>query len=247
MTPTGGERRPGPSRREDGFRALGTAILAVLVATGVLLLLPRGCGGSLRTADARIQSLLHDALRDGLQLELPGHEEPLKGARVRLALPAVHVVDEDHAVAVITLDFTGTFSETRVSSLGYERIPFVRDGRGRWTAPDGYAPRLTAAVAALEARRAALEAGAPERLDALATEAAPPSGELFRVRALLSLKERRVRSERWLLRSERDRVEVAEDYRIDGVLPERPVHEKGMRNLTLVPSDAGLQFSPPLM
>ncbi|HLT28498.1 MAG TPA: hypothetical protein VK013_00520 [Myxococcaceae bacterium] len=242
---------PGSGRhRQDGFRALGSALVVVLALSAVVLLGPRLLGGTgFSSPDARIQGLLHDALRDGTLFDIPGSDVPLRAGRVRSRLPTVDVLDADRAVAVITLDVTGTFGDTQVSSLGWERIPFERDARGRWHAPQGMAPRLTASLAALESRRAALEAGASDAVDALSTEAAPPAQELSRMRALQALADRRYDVEAWLLRSERDRVEVAERYRVRGTLPERPVDEKGLRNLTLVPSadGEGLLFSPPLM
>lgn len=249
MTSAGTEGPGSKQHRQDGFRALGTALVVVGALSALVLLGPKLFGGTgLSSPDARIQGLLHDALRDGTVFDIPGSDTPLRAARVRARLPIVDVVEADHAVAVITLDVTGTFGEVEVSSLGYERIPFERDERGRWHAPKGFAPRLTASLVALEARRAALEAGDPGAVDALSTDAAPPARELSRMRGLQALSERSYRAEAWLLRSERDRVEVAERYRLQGSLPERPVDEKGLRNLTLVPAQGeGLLFSPPLM
>lgn len=224
-------------------------MVVVLALTGVVLLGPKLFGGTgFSSPDARIQGLLHDTLRDGTLFAIPGSDEPLRAGRVRMRLPTVEVLDADRALAVITLDVTGTFGDTEVSSLGYERIPFTRDARGKWQAPEGFAPRLTAALSALEARREALEAGAAEAIDALSTDAAPPAQELSRMREVQALAQRRYDAEAWLLRSERDRVDVAERYRLRGELPERPVDEKGLRNLTLVPVEGeGLLFSPPLM
>lgn len=249
MTSTGTEGPGSRRHRQDGFRALGSALVVVLALGGLVALAPRLFGGTgWSSPDVRIQGQLQNALRDGAIFDIPGLEEPLRAGRVRLKLPSVDVLDADHAVAVVTLDVTGALGDTEVSSLGYERIPFERDARGRWHAPQGLAPRLTAALAALEARRVALEAGAAERIDALSMDTAPPAQELSRMRFLQSLAQRRFDVETWLLRSERDRVEVAERYRVRGTLPERPVDEKGMRNLTLVPTEGeGLLFSPPLM
>jgi hypothetical protein len=104
----------------------------------------------------------------------------------------------EEALVTATLDLEavlerpGEAESTRVSSLGLERVRFIQRG-GSWAPEAGGWPRLAAALAALEQRRLALDAEA----------ARGASGRRYRVRA-------------WYLRSEREAVAVAEDWRLEG-------------------------------
>jgi hypothetical protein len=150
------------------------------------------------------------------------------------------------ADAVATLDAEGRLGETKVSSLGFERIPFVHDG-GAWKPEGAWAPRLAAALAALEARRRALEQGDLETLGRLGR------AEVSAVRAdewvsgLLTLRKRQVRAEAWYLRSERDGVLVSEDFRVLGETPDRPVDERGTRQFVLEQDGTEFFFAAGLM
>lgn len=231
-----------------GFRALGTLLVLAMVSVGLYALVPRLLGGSASTPDVRILTILHDRLVDGVSLEVPGTDAALVGTRVRLGPTTVHVEDGgQRAIAVAMLDFTGSLADTQVTSLGYERVPFVREASGGWALEAGLAPRLTSAVSALEARRRALEAADAPGLTALADAGAPPVEEVAEIREIFALKGRRYLSKAWVLRSERDQVQVAEHYRVIGDAPDRPVDRKALRNLTLVPRGAALLFSPGLM
>jgi hypothetical protein len=150
-------------------------------------------------------------------------------------------------VASATLDFSGRLGRTEVSSLGVEQVPFVL--RGREWVPEGLAaPRLAAVVGALEARRRALEAGDRKTLMALRGpgEAGDGGGEA-EVERVLALQRRRYEARAWYLRLERDEAVVTEEWRLEGVLPSRPVDEKGQRRLSLIRSGEEFLFSPGLM
>jgi hypothetical protein len=117
-------------------------------------------------------------------------------------------------------------------------VRFQRDGLD-WTAPDGLAPRLTRAMAALCARRRALEAGKLQALAALAGQT-PEQAKADPALALaLSVRERRYAVKGWYLRLERDSALVSEDYRLTGVTPDRPVDEAGTRRLELRVNERG--------
>ncbi len=136
----------------------------------------------------------------------------------------------DRAVVTCTLDFTGTFRRaTKVSSLGLERIAFVRRG-GAWEPERGYAPRLTAVVLALEQRRVALQGGEFD---------VPADGGAAELATLKAMTRRGYTADAWYIRSEREDVTVSEDYRLEGALPDRPVDERGTRRLTLTEGPRG--------
>lgn len=231
-----------------GFRALGSALVLAMLGVGLWILVPKLLGGAAGTPDVQVLTILHDRLIDGVSLEVPGTGSPLLGGRVRLGPTTVHL-DEggQRAIAVAMLDLTGRLDQTEVSSLGYERVPFVRTPSGKWAVEGSLAPRLTSAVAALESRRLALERGDPATLASLADEGAPPAEEVSEIREFFALRGRSYQSKSWVMRSERDRTEVAEHYRVQGDTPDRPVDRKGLRNLTLVPRGDALLFSPGLM
>ena len=119
------------------------------------------------------------------------------------------------ALVTATLDLEGALERpldperTRISSLGLERIPFRRAG-GEWEASAGGWPRLAAALEALEARRRGQE------------QARPPG-----------VTRRRWQARAWYLRSEREGVTVAEDWRLTEDAAARPVDELGTTRLVL--------------
>ena len=63
----------------------------------------------------------------------------------------------------------------------------------------------------------------------------------------LAAEGRAYRVERWLLRSEREEVRVAERYRMEGRGAAGPLAAEGQRTLTLHLSGQKLFFSPGLM
>src|SRR5262249_25970702 len=131
-------------------------------------------------------------------------------------------------------DFTGALGAIEVSSLGLERTAFQRMPGG-WRPVDSLAPRLSAIVAALEARRQTLQAADSGRLAHLLASperVQEPSRDPFFQR-LAALQRRRYHVLAWYIRSERDRAEVTEDYHLVGMLSAEPVEEKGARRLAL--------------
>lgn len=159
----------------------------------------------------------------------------LKAQRVSYQrLSVVVAPDRQSATVSGTLDFTGTRNGVAISSLGFERVKFVKKA-DEWTAVDGPAPRLAAIVRALERRRRALDAGDIPRAEGL------DEAEAERYRRLEG---RRFTVQAWFIRSEKEGVEVSEDFRLEGRLPDRPVDEKGTRRLSLA-EDARGEFSFP--
>jgi hypothetical protein len=203
-----------------GFLAATLALgLLVAVFGGKLLGAASGPQGELVT---RLKALEEQGL--SIALDTGQLVAPRPGYQ-RISI----VIDEDGAGALVTstLDFTGEFrrpgrleAPTRVSSLGLERARYVfRDGA--WAPERSDAPRLAAIVAALEERR--------RELSRDGADAGEYPGSTHRA----------WRSEAWFIRSERDAVEVTEEFRFDGITSERPISERGLRRLTLVERDGG--------
>lgn len=144
-------------------------------------------------------------------------------------LSVVVAADGQSATVSGTLDFTGRLGAVTVSSLGFERVAFVL-ADGSWRATQGPAPRLEAIVRALERRRAALQAG---------TIPDAPGLDVVEAERLRRIEQRRYTAEAWFIRSEKERIEVSESFRLEGQLPDRPVDEKGTRRLTLVEDARG--------
>lgn len=234
--------------RGAGFRFAGTAVLALL-AVALLVALTEWVGlGSLTNPESEIITQLKRTERDGLTLPLGTGMPALVAARhhfdritVRLDLP------EHQAMATSTLDLDGKVGEIRVSSLGLERTPFV-ERQGRWSPADGDAPLLRDALAALEGRRRALEQDGPAALAGWVTASS-------RARALgdprlvqwLAIRHRRYQVRAWYVRTERERVVVTEEYRLEGDTPDRPVDEEGRRRLELVREGGRLLFDGALL
>lgn len=227
----------------EEFRLLGFVLAVVLLGA-----LAWHFGGRLLGAaggpELELLSVLKDSERDGFSFSVAGGEGKVTSARhhydrvtAQLDIPA------RRAEAVATLDFEGRWGEARVGSLGLERVPF-RYEDGRWRPVEGLAPRLSAILAALEARRQALERGDRAALSALSGGAGADGPEL---EALLAVSGRKLQVKAWLLRSERDEVLVTEEVRLLGTLPDRPVDELHTRRLYLAPRDGRFLFLRGLM
>lgn len=227
---------------------MGGILIALLAAgVSVLVLMPRMLG--LATGpEVEVITYLKGTEGQGLSLRLPGVAEPLQSREHHFARITVDVAPGgERAVAWATLDFKGRLGRTEVSSLGVERVPFVRRAR-EWVPENLAAPRLAAVVAALESRRRALEAGSREALQTLlAPEAPPGAGEGTELERLLSLSKRRYRVEAWYMRLERDDARASEKWRLEGDLPSQPVDDKGLRQLSLIRREEEFFFSPGLM
>jgi hypothetical protein len=215
----------------------GQKVLGFVAATAALGLLVAVFGQRVLGVAAGPENELITQLK---RLEAPGtvfdERTRLVGAKVSYQRLSV-TIDESGQRATVTgtLDFTGTVGgATAVGSLGLEKVRFERRDDA-WHLVDGPAPRLMAILRALERRRAALQAGVIPEAPGLDVERA----EVFR-----RLQQRVFTVDAWFIRSEREGVEVAEDFRLTGALPERPVDEKGTRRLSLT-EDARGEFSFP--
>jgi hypothetical protein len=133
--------------------------------------------------------------------------------------------DGQRAWVTATLDLeaalqrAGDPEATRVSSLGLERVPFVRRGAS-WEPEAGGWPRLTRGLEALERRRVALEAAAGPGV----------TGRHYTALA-------------WYVRSEREGLAVAEDWRLEEDGPDRRRDQRGTTRLELRSSpDGGFEW-----
>lgn len=236
-------------RSSEDWSRLGGVLILVLAATAAMVVLVPRLLGVAAGPEAEIITVLKSTEREGLSLTVPGVEEPLRSRKHHFARITVNVEPGgERAVAWATLDFDGHLGRTGISSLGVERVPFVRRG-SEWVPERLAAPRLAAVVGALESRRRALEAGDREVLTGLVApglEAATGGGdaELARV---LELQRRRYRAETWFLRLERDEAVATEAWRLEGQLPSRPVDEKGQRRFSLIRNGEEFLFSSGLM
>lgn len=159
----------------------------------------------------------------------------LKAQRASFQRLSVVVAPDGQSATVSgTLDFTGTKDGVSISSLGFERVKFSKKD-DEWRAVDGPAPRLVAIVRALERRRRALQAGDIPQAEGLDQVEA----ERYR-----RLEGRTFTVEAWYIRSEKEGVEVSEDFRLVGRLPDRPVDEKGTRRLSLAEDARGEFYFP---
>jgi hypothetical protein len=197
--------------------------------------------------ESEVLELIKDAERESLQLTLPGLESPaLLSHRAHFDRISVVFASDTEATAHLTLDFDGKLGATTVSSLGVERIPF-RQASGRFQPTAGYAPHLSAVVAALEARRRALEAVDLPALAALGSVSVEVLQANREVAELVSLRGRTYRAESWHLRLEREGAQVTEIFLLAGALPDRPVHRRGSRQLSLVRRNGQFFFSGELL
>jgi hypothetical protein len=206
--------------KEEGAKVLGffVATIAVIVVFALF-------GTKLLGAVSGAENELITALK---KQEVPGsafdESGTLKGERVSYQRLSVAVSPDGQSATVSgTLDFVGEREGIRVSSLGFERVRFVRKD-GEWRPLGGTAPRLSAIVRALDRRRRSLQAAdipTATRLDVA-------EAERYR-----RLEGRTFRVEAWYIRSEKEGVEVSEDYHLTGRLPERPVDERATRRLSL--------------
>lgn len=229
----------------EAWQPLGFVLAVGAVAVCVAVLLPRWLG-SAGGPQSEILSALQHAQSRGVELAIPGSSTPLVSQNLRWARITVTPFESDplRAQAVATLDFEGTFGETRVSSLGLEKIPFVfRDGE--WVPETSLAPLLSRIVATLEQRRSALAGGDAAKLEKLSARASDLKSP--EITALLQLTKRRYSARTWYIRSERDEVLVTESFQLEGEEPDRPVNEVGNRRLTLKPDGQEFVFATGLM
>jgi hypothetical protein len=203
----------------------GAKVLGFLVATIALVLVISVFGTKVLGAASGPENELITFLK---KQEAPGAifdaAGTLKGEKVSYQRLSVIVAPDGQSATVSgTLDFVGQRDGTRVSSLGFERVRFVRKD-DEWRPLDGAAPRLAAIVRALDRRRRSLQAGDIPQAEGL------DAAEAERYRRIEG---RSFKVEAWYIRSEKEGVEVSEDYRLTGRLPERPVNEKATRRFSL--------------
>ncbi|HYR56404.1 MAG TPA: hypothetical protein VEM39_09805 [Myxococcaceae bacterium] len=217
------------------------ALLAVVALAPRLLDLAAG-------PDAAIRTALQQSESAGLSLKIPDSPASLVTRRLHFDRVTTHFDSRgEEAYALSTLDFEGTVDSIKVSSLGVERVVFERAGR-EWRQLQGLAPRLTAVIAALLARRESLESADAERLERLA--ASPEVGraarqdELFR--RVASSPKPRYRVTAWYIRLDRDGALVTEEYQT-GAGDGRFGEEKGTRRLTLERRGSEFLFSGSLL
>ncbi len=210
-----------PGRKQAVFGLL----VAAAVVGALAWLIPRALD-SAAGPEAELWVALKRYERDGIDERLPFGT--LHGAKAQFARVAVSLDGEGKATVRATLDFSGTLARpdgqlTQVSSLGVEVVDFERDGDA-WRPTRGPCPLLAAALAALEARRTAIEAGDVSKLSVKV------EGEL---QEWIAISHRRLVAKAWFLRSERDEVTVSEDFRLTGDLPDRPVDLAATKRLSL--------------
>jgi hypothetical protein len=208
-------------------------VLALVLGGGLALTVLVRWFWSTGDPTANLVVQLKSAERNGLSLSIPGEPTPLVSDRPSYERLTVELPPgAPEAFITATLDLQGKLGGTEVHSLGFERVRFLRDGRD-WTAPEGLAPTLTRAMAALCARRRALEAGKLPALAALAGQTPDQARADPALALLLAVQDRKYSVKGWYLRVERDLVLVSEDYRLTGTTPERPVDEVKTRRLEL--------------
>ncbi|MDP2272037.1 MAG: hypothetical protein Q8N23_07480 [Archangium sp.] len=209
-----------------GFLAAAAALVLVLGVYGARLL------GSAGGADGAIITHLKRLERSGAEHDLPWAK--LLGPKLQFERISV-VLDADGQGATVTstLDFTGEVrrpggGSTRVSSLGLERARY-RLVDGEWAPEQTDFPRLLSILETLERRRLALDRG----------DTQPDGGVPFP-----GVTRRKYQGLAWYIRSEREDVTVSEDFRFEGLAPDRPIDEKATRRLSLLEDSTGL-FSFP--
>lgn len=225
----------------EGLRAFGFFSVVLFLGVVAYATLPALLGAA-SGPEGELLTLIKSEEAEGLRIPVPGTAEMLRSQSVHFDRITITVApDGKSAEAVATLDFNGGLGSTKVSSLGYEKLRFVREGRS-WTPQSGYAPRLVGIVQALERRRRGLAQGSPETLRALTARADAGLGE--ELEALLAWTGREYTARAWYIRSERDEVTVTEDATVKGSSPERPIHEERTRRLVLQALPAGEFFFP---
>ncbi|MFY2563707.1 hypothetical protein ACN469_39295 [Corallococcus terminator] len=230
---------------EEWSRLGGLVIAGLAVLAACAVLIPRLLGFA-AGPEAEIITALKHTEAYGLSLPIPHASEPLTSQEHHFARITVKVEPgAKRAEAFATLDFEGKLGATQVGTAGVERVPFVLKD-GDWTPEPSAAPRLVAVVAALEARRRALETADTEALGRLLAPgnpgvAGPEWDELKMMRG------RVYRAEAWYIRLEREEAVVTEHWRLQGSLPSRPVDTRGQRSLSLTLHGDEFLFSPGLM
>lgn len=222
--------------------------MLALALVGLAVLLMPHLWGSAAGPELEIMTALKRLEREGVELPVAG--EKLTSQKLYYSRMVVRVdAGGRRAEALVTLDFTGRMGRTVVSSLGVELVAFVKRGWS-WELEGTAAPRLVAVVQALEARRQALERGDRPALAGLLArvgEGGREEGVGAEAEQVLAMRRRRYEVEAWYLRLEREEAVATELWRLEGSLPDRPVDQKGQRQLLLIRRGEQFLFSPSLM
>ncbi len=222
--------------------------VAVLAVGAALVVLGPRLLGLAAGPEAELVTLLKTSERRDLTLEVPGARAPLRARRHEYQRLSVWLEpDGEVAQVAATLQLEGRLGDVDVSSIGVEQIAFRRDGSD-WVPVKGLAPNLVAVLGALERRRQALSPLSLPRLRPLL----PPDAGLFipaggDLALLEALRGAQYTARSWYIRIDRDSAQVAEDYRLVGTLPDRPVDQIGTRRLDLVRANSEFYFWPGLM
>jgi len=192
----------------SGARATGVVLGLCLVVGAVWALLPRMLGAA-GGPEPELIAALRTAELARAPIVVPGGPsfEPRNLRFDRFSI----TVNGEQALAVATLDASGSCGGVEVSSLGRERVSFRRRA-GRWE-PDGpLAPSLAAALSVLWQRAALLSGSAAGSLGALVVPADRDRalGDA-RIDSVLRLPGHRWEPRAWYLRSERGEVLVTEE------------------------------------
>jgi hypothetical protein len=226
VTVADGERR--------GRRAVVVLLGLALFAGAAWALLPRLLGAA-GGPEPELVAALRGAELSRAAIPVAG-APPFEPRSLRFDRFSVSL-DGDRAAVVTTLDASGVSGAVQVSSLGRERIRFVRRG-GRWEPEGALAPALSETLAVLWRRAELLSGSSPEALGLLV---APDDRERSladaRLLPIFRLAGHRWEPRAWFLRSERGEVLVTEEANLTS--PSR-VPEPRTGRLRLVPSkDAG--------
>jgi hypothetical protein len=203
------------ANKEDEFRRFGFFLMGAVAFAGLALLASRAFFAA--GPEGEVLTTLKRAEARGLEVSLDAGV--LIGTSLNFQRLQVKT-DESGGVWVNgTLDFDGTLKNSqrvvKVSSLGLEQIYFPRDRLDEIVE----LPRLASIVDALRIRESSQ----------------PPLG-------YVNLTHHKFSSQTWYIRSERNRVDVTEEYFLQGDLPDRPLSEHGTKQLALYWTDAGISF-----
>ena len=227
-----------PEGHRRGLRAVGVLAALALAAGLTWTLLPRllsVAGGP----EPEVLTQLKLAERDLPAMPVTGADAAFVPTRLHFDRISV-AVEGERATAVATLDARGRLGPVEVSSLGRERIAFVRRA-GRWQPEGVLAPSLRGALSALALRAQLLGGQSP---DALSTLVAPADRERVvsdpRLPPILGTPGHTWVPERWYLRSEREGVTATEEAVLHR--PGRPPETRAGRFRLLPSTEEGGRF-----
>lgn len=234
MTPGGYRLSP------DGRRGLlAVAVLGGLAVVGGILWasLPRllsAAGGP----EPELLAQLRISERALAPIPVTGAERPFQPRSLHFDRASVDV-DGERATVVATLDARGRLGQVEVSSLGRERIHFLRQA-GAWRLDGVLAPALSAGLSVLSLRASLLDGGSAEALSVLVgTAERERVVNDPRLPPILGTAGHRWEPRAWYLRSERDGVVATEEALLHR--PERPPEARAGR-WRLLPTEGGGRF-----